>query len=283
MTGALVAAEGSSEPQFASNTRAGAAAADGAELGREIAAIERRMREDPRGYVHDEPLQARYRDLLDARLGTAPGPVPLAPSGRRLVELQSLMRDHRSVYWRGPESEALQSEYRALVTPEPAGLPATWRTSSESARQSLPLELLAEWDATGFEAMLARAQDGAAAIIGGIGDSSAVSDFAAAFGRLPERVRMALYRELVAGPPQAAAPAGKSELDALAATDFGAALIGGWRRDASQRLGTLLARVERVERSLKASHLIEFKRWWGGQTTRVKIAVLWILGGMADG
>src|SRR5271156_5742128 len=76
----------------------------------EIAVIEDRMRSDRAGYIRDEGMQSRYRDLLDAReSGGAPAP---AQSRGRIAEIEAIMKNDRRAYFK---NEALQAEYRALL------------------------------------------------------------------------------------------------------------------------------------------------------------------------
>jgi hypothetical protein len=246
-------------------------------IGGEIISIEQTMREDPRAYVRDEPLQARYRALIDAREGVAAAPAPVSADAHRRAALQRLMRDPRSAYWRGPEAERLQAEFRALVAADDPATTAT-RLAPDAVRAALPAEIVAEWDADGFTAPLTRAQDAAATILAGLGDRDAAPALMASFGALPECIRVALYRELAAPPPRDAATASPAQLKALAVSDFGTALASAWRDAAPRRLGGLIARFARIEQDLKASHIVAFKSWWGDRSAREKIAVLCALG-----
>ena len=79
----------------------------------EIATIESGMRTDLAAYMRDVPTQERYRDLIRARDGGGPAPASPSPVTARRREIEKMMADPRSGYWR---DEALQAEYYALVS-----------------------------------------------------------------------------------------------------------------------------------------------------------------------
>jgi hypothetical protein len=82
------------------------------------AELERQMKDKQSDYWKGEKAeghQAEYRQLLDdeseeQRAGDQGG-----PDEQREREIQALMADRGSDYWKGPKSEGLQKEYRALV------------------------------------------------------------------------------------------------------------------------------------------------------------------------
>ena len=95
-----------------------------AAIAAELAESEKIQREDPHRYWRDEALQHRMHDLIEQGRGEV---VPLATATpahmARLGELEKMMGDHNSAYWRGPEAAANQAAYRnllALAAPEAA-------------------------------------------------------------------------------------------------------------------------------------------------------------------
>ena len=82
-----------------------------------IRQIERVIREDNRAYWRNEAMQLELRQLLASQETGAPPPPATVVS--RKSELQSMMGDRGSDYWRrGAEGEALQAEYRSIVAAE---------------------------------------------------------------------------------------------------------------------------------------------------------------------
>jgi hypothetical protein len=68
-------------------------------------------------YWKDERVQTEYRDLLAQGVTRD---APSAPGGasevdREIADIERLMRDPRSTYFRGPDAERLQRRYRELV------------------------------------------------------------------------------------------------------------------------------------------------------------------------
>ena len=110
----------------------GLSAGESAELGE----LQQAMK-DTHSWGHDPIGQARAGELYGKQEAFERGeeaPAALRQPGAletRKAELQELMSDQLSSYWRGPQSQALQAEYLALlegrevsqVTPEAA---ATW-------------------------------------------------------------------------------------------------------------------------------------------------------------
>src|SRR5689334_11757613 len=114
--------------------------------GTELAEIERTLREAPAEYWRDESMQERYRELVEQ-----PDAAPLPAQTRELSELQKLMGDRNSAYWKGPDADVLQSRYRDLVS-ERDGLNAAapeWRTAPAEAMHQLPPALVSEWKEQG--------------------------------------------------------------------------------------------------------------------------------------
>lgn len=95
------------------------------EIASERSEIERVLREDPHRYWSDQGMQNRYHDLIEQSQGTS-GPPAIATGSHvaRLAELEGMMGDHHSAYWSGPSAEALQCEYRNILSlgaPDNAG------------------------------------------------------------------------------------------------------------------------------------------------------------------
>jgi hypothetical protein len=79
-------------------------------------------------------LQAEYRTILDmADPRPAPRAVSASPqsSGRR-AEIEKMVGDQNSAYWRGPQANEIQNEYRGLLAaPSAAATPADAGTTTQ--------------------------------------------------------------------------------------------------------------------------------------------------------
>jgi hypothetical protein len=62
-----------------------------------------------------EALQAEYRELIDQGATAEGAGSSVVYPEARIQQLERMMRDRRSRYWKGPEAESLQGEYRELV------------------------------------------------------------------------------------------------------------------------------------------------------------------------
>jgi hypothetical protein len=70
--------------------------------------------------IGDSPAVIKWLARLSRELNPAATLVPAGTgAGRsavgRIAEIEGLMGDHASAYWRGPQAEAMQQEYRDLV------------------------------------------------------------------------------------------------------------------------------------------------------------------------
>lgn len=62
-----------------------------------------------------EANQARWRELHDQGVAAAAAPTADGAVKQRITELEDLMAKTNSAYWRGPNAESLQREYRDLI------------------------------------------------------------------------------------------------------------------------------------------------------------------------
>jgi hypothetical protein len=79
-------------------------------------------------------LQAELRTILDMRDPRPPSVALAAPqsSGRR-AEIEKMVGDQNSAYWRGPQANEIQNEYRALIAaPSAASTPADAGNSAQN-------------------------------------------------------------------------------------------------------------------------------------------------------
>ena len=168
-------------------------------VAQEIATIERQV--GTADYWRSEPMQQRYRDLLDAR--DAGGAVPASPSAaeQRIAAIERMMRDPRSEYWRGERPSNLQAEYRHLWAAATAWRQRSCRKSASSWRRRRPGARRRTRRARGCprpwcrmgRGRGARRQPGPAAerarvILGGIGEEGPAAAFLDGFSALPEYV-----------------------------------------------------------------------------------------------
>jgi hypothetical protein len=90
-----------------------------AAIAAELAEIEKIQREDPDRYWREQTLQNRMYDLLEqkqSRGADAPPAVASPAHVNRLTEIESMMGDQSSAYWRGATAPALQAEYRNILS-----------------------------------------------------------------------------------------------------------------------------------------------------------------------
>ena len=73
----------------------------------EIAEIEGGMADDFQEYQGNPGKQARYGELLAAQESGGPPPAKPDASAARRVELEGLMADGQSAYWKGSQSRLL--------------------------------------------------------------------------------------------------------------------------------------------------------------------------------
>jgi hypothetical protein len=102
-------------------------------------------------YTEDGILLLNDVDAINWLLGQARGPVrgsgaaPKAPGDER-AELEAMMANARSPYWKGPQAERLQARYRDLTQAPPVARPGSRPTPSASG--GAPTEIAK------FEAMM---------------------------------------------------------------------------------------------------------------------------------
>ena len=130
---------------------------------------------------------------------------------------------------------------------EPAPADA-WRTSLDEAAEELgfPPEMETDPDdvegAAEWQAELTRVQDGAAAILGALGDESAAQDLADVFDDLPAGARAAAFAALAKFEPGYVRPADAGELARWRADQSagGRELVAHWGAEAPRKLGAAI-------------------------------------------
>ena len=244
----------------------------------EIAVIEGRMQTDRAGYIRDEGMQRRYRDLLSAREAGAPAALP-AKSGGRIAEIEAVMKADRARYFR---DEALQREYHDLLAaahPEPASedrSPAPAR-----AREAVPAVSSAE-----ARAILGDHQPEALERAGGkVGavfahlDPATARDLQLSVAGMTDACQAAIVNELArpeSGYVKAATP---GEIDAFKLLPGGRELAAFWGTSAPRRIAVVLEAYGRIRNSLSAADRPQFLRAWHGATGRERQLFLLALGG----
>ena len=128
-------------------------------------------------------------------------------------------------YWSGPKAAELQDEYRALIEVQEAGGP-----------EGILDEVTGRLDAA-----LGASLDGVNAAVAGLDDS----------------LQVAMAREL-AQPTGKTFPASTEDIAAFAKTTPGALLLSRWGTDGPQRLGAVMARVDRFEAGLSD---VDYEIW----------------------
>lgn len=194
-----------------------------------IASIEQTMRSDMAAYERDGGMQARYRGLLEAKETGALPPSPPSPIVVERREIEKLMGDPTSEYWKGPNAEQLQARYRAISHET--------LFDDEDERYEPPLLRLPR----GADLVVARK---AADILGNLpGDMR--KGFKRSFDALPTAVHAASAAELAAPVSWGGSPVEPNDLARFATTPEGADLVREWRHDAPRKLARLRGRLER--------------------------------------
>jgi hypothetical protein len=245
----------------------------------EIAVIEGRMTSDRAGYLRDEGMQQRYRDLLDAREAGAPAALP-AKSGGRIAEIEAVMKADRARYFR---DEALQREYHDLLAaahPEPASedrapAPARAREAVAAVSSAEARAILGDHEPEALE----RAGGKVRAVFGALGEGTAARDLEATFGTLPPAVRAGIVAEM--GRPEAGyvRVATPDEIGAIRTMPGVPELLTLWGPAAPRKLGIALEAYNRFRGGLSANDRAQFVGFWRHLPAREKVLTLWALGG----
>lgn len=235
----------------------------------EIAELEGRMA-DTHAWARDVQGQERIRQLYELQENGAVR-ARAAPS-RRQGEIEAMMADKFSDYWRGAQSERLQGEYRALMlasdaeagTLDPSeleGQPIEVQGALLMEQSGITPEDVADWKegygatdeqvAVGFANGVAL-YDGLAEAVG---DQNADEIMDAIFG-LPQAVQENIDYELMQPCPDYE-PASQDELVLFARKPAGKILIDHWGHEAAQRLGMLLAREAALKEGLSDEEVAE--------------------------
>lgn len=244
----------------------------------EIAGIERTMAENPRAYWSDDGLQNKYRGLLHAR--ESGGSVTAPPSSRRAA-IEKLMSDTRSDYWRGPDSERLQNEYRAILEREAGHSSPAAAAPDGRGLVSIPSARAAESesdDPVGFQPD--RAEDGRGGdsapvaspetVAKDFGIEQPVAELAVAAAGELERAFGASAHEIsqvLSGSSDEVRyemldlignsyvprthHASRAMIEEFQATEYGRLCLAKWGSDAPRRLGILHAKAERFRERLE--------------------------------
>lgn len=207
--------------------------------GTELAQIQQTLRTDFAGYSRDKGMQARHLALLSDDAGTQQRAASGAQSGKEWAELQKLMGDLSSAYWKGPRAKELQARHLELIV---AGMPSADAASAvdekavlEIPANATPTEIAAAHKATGVLLEL---------------KPDARPSMEARFNALPPAVIVACRDELAAPRPRMASPASPEFLARFAASPRGRGLVDEWGAFAAVRLGRIEARIDRLTANL---------------------------------
>ena len=133
-------------------------------------------------------------------------------------------------------------------------------------------------------AAVKRAQGKGAAVVAVLDTlpGGARGQFVGAFEGLASSIQGAIFGELSRFKEGYVERATETELDAFryANPHFGG-LVKAWGGRASERVGALADRFQRVERALSDTDRAQFKAWWRRVPVSEKSAILWSLSGAA--
>lgn len=230
---------------------------DAQTLDSEISTLEAEMADtkgrEPGGYWNDEGKQARYRQLLEAK--ESGGAVPTVDAkAKRRGELETLMGDQHSSYWKGAEAEKLQGEYRNLLDGKESGMPAEAVTITD-ADVDVAIKNVAGMGEVGAEwanelgrgnarGSLEHGEDVRRSVFAEMGEAAA--EVAQAFDGLPDNVRASVHREFATAYVPRLPPADRDDLEQFAQSSAGKILVKEWGGDAARRLAVALYRWDRL-------------------------------------
>jgi hypothetical protein len=185
-----------------------------------------------------------------------------------IAEIQAEMKSDIRAYNRDPAKRS--RHLRSLEQQEAAASP------------SLPS---AGWHGDDAAAVR-RAQGKGAAVVATLDTlpDGARGQFVGAFEGLASSIQGAIFGELSRFKEGYVERATETELDAFryANPHFGS-LVRAWGGRASERVGALADRFQRVERSLSETDREQFKAWWRRVPVAEKSAILWSPSGAAGG
>jgi len=195
----------------------------------ELAAIEKRMRDDRRGYFKDEAAQARHRELISLQEKLKAQP---APTKNDLVNSDDLSR--REIDTELAEIDKLRKEDKRKY----------W--SDDVQKRQLEL-LAAREEATEHARQAEQAQTTVGAILDAVPDAEAFeASFTSVFTSMPEQAQAAIRQELALPPQSPTRPASEANVRRFASTPEGSELVAAWGRSAGMKVATIRARVERM-------------------------------------
>lgn len=213
----------------------------------EIESIESEMKDasNDSDYWHDEQKQERYRQLVDA---DGKSSVPVESDRKR--ELEKLMEDGSSEYWRGDKAQALQDEYLRLLDGITLGQPMI-----------APEWGLSEAESETSSRTLGNIESALGVVADEIGDAAAV---------LSDGVRGAILREFG---QEATTPVSvtEEEVREFFDTDHGRILASEWGRD-SAKVGAIFSRWDRLTGGLNEADFAELDDFVGKRLSADEVA-----------
>lgn len=228
----------------------------------EIATIEKTMRADFAAYQSDRDMQGRYLALLESREAGATPPAKAAAHDAERRELEKLMRDPSSAYWKGPYASRNQARYRALIDREPASEQSPTEQDGASGLLEIPHGL----DDTGMRVLRA-AND----ILRHVPVDTR-QGFEAGFNALPTVIIEACRAELAAGRPWEPQVL-KEELDDFATLPEGRELVQEWGQQALTKFSRVRGRIQRWVRRMPAEYRDQALNWLLGLSPTEAAAV----------
>ncbi len=243
--------------------------ATAAAVAQEIGAIEHVMRTDRRAYDRDEDMQARLRQLYEAREAAGGSALPAnGDTGTKPTQPAGRASDpHRALIEANDQANAAAA----------AAADASWRATPAQFAERNP-QLAALWQQDGvLDAKLRRAQDSLMLVLVGIGDTAAIGAAQSAFDGLPPGARAAVLAELGSAAPGYVRPLDQKELAAFEQIPNGGAMLRGWGKDATRRATVAIERFNRIVAGAGADRAA-LERYWEHAPAAEKTAVIWALG-----
>lgn len=255
----------------------------------EIQEIEDSMADDFAAYQGDTATQERYAGLLRAQEAGGPAPPrPDAATARR-TEIEKLMADPHSKYWRGSRSEAIQAEYRDLLDGERPPAQADAGGADQQAVQvsdadvdnaignlaamgTVGQDFAGELSRGGAKGKLGVMEDARKAILAGMGDAAA--DVVQAFeANLSADAKAAVYKEMATPYAERQPDASADELARFRETGAGKILSAEWKGATAQNLSRALYRWDRMAMDLDDADADQLDDEYQRLTTAEKVAV----------
>lgn len=243
----------------------------------QIGEIHHVMRHDRQSYIADEGMQARLRDLYDAReTGVAPSP---KTAGGERAAIEKVMKTDIGRYWRDPD---MQARYLQLLEAGEGAVQTAAAGQDDGLDGLAPSRSLADWKAGGNDPA---AHQGHVRLVRDVNDILVAVDGAArgvmgdTFAALPSTVHKAAFSMLADRRTVAVDPFHEATMKSVVQIPAFRALAREWGQDAPRKLAVLQERLWRVMDRLSDADMGRAVGWLNSLSTSGMVALGRKLGG----